>query len=55
MNLTYNWNRARTTPIEDNGTADRLATVRVIDTAGLFGGIVGFHHLAVTVCRTVDG
>jgi hypothetical protein len=28
---------------------------RVIDIAGLFGGIAGFHHPAVRVRRTVDG
>jgi hypothetical protein len=42
-------------PLGDDGVADRLATVRVIDIAGLFGGIAGFHHLTVRVCRTVDG
>ena len=42
-------------PLDDGGIADRLATVRVIDIAGLFGGIAGFHHLAVRVRRTVDG
>jgi hypothetical protein len=42
-------------PLDDTGAADRLATVRVIDIAGLFGGIAGFHHLTVRVRRTVDG
>jgi hypothetical protein len=42
-------------PLNGGGTADQLATVRVIDTAGLFGGIAGFRHLAVRVRRTVDG
>ncbi len=42
-------------PLNGGGTADLLATVRVIDIAGLFGGIAGFHHLAVRVRRTVDG
>ena len=42
-------------PLDGGGTADLLATVRVIDIAGLFGGIAGFHHLAVRVRRTVDG
>lgn len=42
-------------PLDDSGVADQLATVRVIDIAGLFGGIAGFHHLAVRVRRTVDG
>jgi hypothetical protein len=42
-------------PLDDDGVADRLATVRVIDIAGLFGGIAGFRHLTVRVRRTVDG
>ncbi|WP_214407364.1 hypothetical protein [Pseudonocardia lacus] len=42
-------------PLEDGGVADRMATVRVLDIAGLFGGIAGFRHLTVRVRRTVDG
>jgi hypothetical protein len=42
-------------PLNGGVVADQLATVRVIDIAGLFGGIAGFHHLAVRVRRTVDG
>jgi len=42
-------------PPLDGGVADQLATVHVADIAGLFGGIAGFHHLAVRVRRTVDG
>jgi hypothetical protein len=43
-------------PALDAGpVADQLATVRVIDIAGLFGGIAGFRHLTVRVRRTVDG
>ena len=42
-------------PLDGGGVADQLATVRVVDIAGLFGGIAGFHHLAVRVRRTVDG
>jgi len=32
---------------------DALATVRVVDSGGMFGGIAGFHHLYVRVERTV--
>jgi hypothetical protein len=42
-------------PLAAGGVADQLATVRVIDIVGLFGGIAGFHHLTVRVRRTVDG
>jgi hypothetical protein len=37
------------------GTADVLATVRVVEIGGLFGGIAGFHDLFMRVCRTSDG
>ncbi len=33
---------------------DMLATVRVVEIGGLFGGIAGFHDLYVRVCRTHD-
>ena len=33
--------------------ADALATVRVVDSGAMFGGIAGFHHLYVRVERTV--
>lgn len=42
-------------PLNGGEVADQLATVRVTDIAGLFGGIAGFHHLTVRVRRTVDG
>ena len=33
--------------------ADALARVEVLEVGGLFGGIAGFHHLYVRLCRTI--
>jgi hypothetical protein len=44
---------AQLPPIEPE-RPDALATVRVVEIGGLFGGIAGFHDLYVRVCRTHD-
>jgi hypothetical protein len=37
-----------------DGHPDTLARVQVAEIGGLFGGIAGFRHLFVRVCRTHD-
>jgi|SRR5690349_16990835 len=40
-------------PTPTDPGVDRLQRIEVLETAALIGGIAGFHHLLVRVCRSV--
>lgn len=47
-------NARATLPVVESPSSDALEQIEVVAIGGLFGGIAGFNHLFVRICRTHD-